>query len=336
MKVAELEHAMAERGLIPADADPLPFGSAGRPWFVSLVLGVAGWLASLFGFLFALLLLEPDTAVEAGVLGTLVLGAGFGLYVADRENAFFEQLALALTLAGQLALLYAVGVATESAVAVSAVATAISAGLALTVPNRFAKTLSTLFACIAWAMTVRFGVWGEDWFDDRRETVALVPALAGWLVIWAPVAVATHVLIQREVRWMASGAHRLARPVLTGLLVALALGTWTSEPFAALTFWTPSTDMPVNWLVLWPLLGVAAALFAGLCAFRVRHHAMLGVAIAGALLHLVQFYYLLGVPLVVKAYVMVGVGVVLLLAARALRTGGHASVAPTPGGEVRP
>jgi uncharacterized membrane protein len=48
---------------------------------------------------------------------------------------------------------------------------------------------------------------------------------------------------------------------------------------------------------------------------------MIGLAVAGALLHLVQFYYLLGVSLAVKSYIMLGVGLVLLLSARSLRLG---------------
>jgi hypothetical protein len=113
--------------------------------------------------------------------------------------------------------------------------------------------------------------------------------------------------------------------------VALSVATWATEPFAAVSFWRTSTEVPTNWLVVWPLLGVAAALFAGLCAYRLRHHAMLGVAIVGALLHLVQFYYLLGIPLVVKAYLMLVVGAVLLLTARWLRL---SVLAPSGGGSA--
>lgn len=319
MRAADLASEMARRGLIAADAEPPPFGAAGRPWYVSAVLGAAGWLASLFAFLFVFLLFEPDTPVGSATAGVVMLGAGFGLYAIDRDNAFVEQLALALSLAGQLALILAVGQGTESTTATAAFAAALSTALVIALPNPFAKGLSAFFACLAWALTVRFAWWGEDWFSDSTPAVALGPALTGWLVIWVPVVAGVHVLIERETQWMASDRRRVARPALTGLLVALALGTWTSEPFAALRFWTPPGDVPVNWLVMWPLLGVATALFAAVCAFRLRNDAMIGTAIAGALLHLVQFYYLLGVRLVVKAYVMVAVGFVLLLAARWLR-----------------
>ena len=329
MRAADLASAMAARGFIAPDADPMPFGAAGRPWYVSAVLGAAGWLASVFALLFVLLLFEPDTAAGTGLAGIVMLGAGFGLYVADRDSAFFEQLALALSLAGELGLIVAAAQATDSAAATAFFATILTAALVRALPNHFAKALSALFACVSWSLTVRFAGWGEDWFNDAGLAVGLLPALVGWVVIWAPIVLGAHALVTHEAEWMASGRRRIVRPALTGLLVALSMGTWASQPFAALRFWTPPGGMPVNWLVLWPLLGVATALFAAACAFRVRHRPLLGVAIAGALIHVMQFYYLLGVSLAVKSYIMVGVGIALLLMARRLRLGTPAPDTPT-------
>jgi hypothetical protein len=319
VRVADFERSLVERGLIAPDAPPLPFGAAGRPWFVSLVMGAAGWLASLFAFLFIVLFFDMNSEAAAAMLGLVMVGVGLGLYRIDSDNAFFEQLALSLTLAGQLALIYAVADTTHSETLTAAFTAAMSVVMVLLLPNAFARTLSTLFACLAWAVTVRFAQWGENWFDGTRQAVGLAPALLGWLVIWLPVGVTTEALIRGETRWMASGLRAIARPALTGLLVALSLGTWGSEPFATLTFWAPSGGVPRNWLALWPFLGIGAALFAAVCAYRLRHTAMLGVAIAGALTHVVQFYYLLGVTLVMKSWIMIAMGVVLLLGARRLR-----------------
>jgi hypothetical protein len=321
----DFERVMAEQGLIADDASPLPLGAAGRPWFVSLLLGVAGWLASLFLLAFVFIFFQPDGAVGAGTLGVVMLGVGLVLYAADRDDAFFEQLALTLSLAGQVALLYAVAEATDSAVAVAAFALVLSVGLVVWLPNHFARVLSTVFACIAWALLVRLGWWGENLFDRGSLDVPLAPALVGWLVIWMPVGVGAHLLIEREARWMAIDARRIARPALTGLILALAVGTWASEPFAALPFAPPPGAVPVNWLVVWPLLGALAAVWAMFCAFRVRHRALVGVAVAGALLHVVQFYYLLGVGLVAKSLLMLALGALLLWGARVLRTRAHPS-----------
>lgn len=319
MRTFDFEQMMAGHGLIDAGAPPLPFGAGGRPWYVSLVLGGAGWLASIFTLLFVVILFSPDTPVSSAVLGTVMLGTGFGLYSADRGNAFFEQLALALSLAGQLALMYAVAEATESAVAVAAFTTLLSASVVLWVPDHFAKMLSTFFGCVSWALVVRLGWWGENLFEQGRLAVPLAPALVGWFLIWVPIGVGLHLTIQRETRWMASATRRVARPAATGFMLALSFGTWASEPFAALPFGTTPGEVPVNFLTLWPLLGVGAALYAGTCAFRLGHRAMIGAAIAGALMHLVQFYYLLGVSLVVKSWIMLAVGGGLLAVARFLR-----------------
>lgn len=317
MTTWDFERVMAEHGLIPDDAPPLAFGAEGRPWFVSLLLGAAGWLASLFSLAFAVLFFGLDSPGAIAVLGVIMLGVGFALYASDRGDTFFEQLALALVLAGQLALLYAVGEASGSPTVVAGFAAGVSIALVFGLPDPFARSLSALFACIAWGLFVRLG-----WWDG--EAASLGSALVGWWVVWAPVALGVHALIARESRWMATPARRIARPALTGLLVALSLGTWTSEPFAALSFAGAPGEVGVDWLALWPLLGVGAALFAAVCAFRVRHRPLVGVAIAGALLHVVHFYTLLGVDLVMKSYVMIALGSVLLGVAW-MRRGGSAS-----------
>lgn len=332
MSTWDLERAMARRGLIPDDAPPLAFGAEGRPWFVSLLLGAAGWLASLFSLAFVFLLFGPDTPGAAAVLGVTMLGAGYALYASDRDDAFFGQLALALALAGQLALLYAVGDATGSATAVAAAAAVLSTGLVFALSDHFARALSAFFACVAWGLFVRLGWWGGDPFEPSRVAVSFAPALLGWIGVWGPIALGVHLLIAREARWMATARRHTARPALTGLLVALSFGTFTAEPFAALPFAGPPGPVPTSGLAVWPVLGVAAALFAAVCAFRLRHRALVGTAIAGALLHAVHFYYLLGLSLVVKAYLMAAIGVGLLLVARvrAARTRGPASTGGAP------
>ena len=306
------------------------------PWYVRLFLGAAGWLASLSGFVFVMLLFDFDSTGEFAVAGMVLLAAGYGLYSADREGAFFGQLALALSLAGQLLLIGSVAVGTESPAATAGFAALLCSVLVFVLPDHFARLLSAFFACLAWALAVRIFWWGEDALWDLRMEVAFIPAFVAWLVIWLPVAWCVHRLIDREAHWMAGPSRGVARPALTGLLLALSVGTWTSEPFAAFAFWTPPTEVPRNWLSLWPLLGTAAALFAAVSAYRLQHRAMIGVAIAGALLHVVHFYYLLGVSLVLKSYIMLAFGALLLLGARRLDASTSPPVAAPTGSEGTP
>jgi hypothetical protein len=314
----ELEAALAGRGLLSEAPSPADDAGSDRPWFVSAVLGAAGWLAGVFVLLFVYLMFEPDSAPELGLAGSILVTAAYGLYRADRSGSFFAQLALALSIAGQIGLCASFGVATESVAATAAIMAVVQLGLLFVMPNALARVLAAFFVCIAWALTVRFAWWDRSWLDSDIESVALLPALLGWLAIWAPIAAAAEWLVRRERDWLATPLRGIARAASSGVIAALAVGTWASEPFTSLPFARAGFS---NWLALWPLLGAAAAAYAALCAARFRSRALLGLAIAGALLHALQFYFVLGVGLLAKAAIMAAVGIGLLAAAWALHDG---------------
>ena len=95
------------------------------------------------------------------------------------------------------------------------------------------------------------------------------------------------------------------------------IAAWLTEPFASLAF--AGVPHGSKWFALWPLLGALMALFAALCAFRIRSRALMGLAIAGALLHIAHFYYLLGTTLLIKSCLMILVGAALLMASMRLQ-----------------
>jgi len=311
---AILEEGLRARGLLPADAAPLPPAEPGRPWFVVLLLGFSGWLAGLFGLLFLGLLFKPDGAAGFAVIGTLLLGGAFALYRAP-AGPFVEQLALAVSMAGHVALTAAVGIGTESPGGTAFAVAVLQGAWLLVVPNRTARLLSALFGCVAWALAVRFAWWGEDLDHPGREAVALGPALVGWFVVWGPVAAGALALLASEPRWMAAGRARLARPALMGLLLALTWGTLASQPLHGLLFWEPDGPARTNWLALWPLLSVAGSILALAVGHALRSRPLMGSAIAAALLHVFHFYMLVGATLLAKAAIMAVLGGLLLAGA---------------------
>ena len=111
---------------------------------------------------------------------------------------------------------------------------------------------------------------------------------------------------------MASRLRVFARPVLTGVLLALAVGGVATEPFTTLILGVDAIGVQVNWLALFPLLSIALAMFSAWCAFQLRSHGLLGFAIFAALMHLARFYYLYGTSLMWKSVIMLCLGVVLL------------------------
>jgi len=316
--MSDLTSALVSRGILSQEAPPLPTGPGARPWFIGFVLGASGWFAGLCAMIVVGVFFRPDSAGEFAVAAVVLLGCAYGLYAVDRESAFFDQLALALCIAGQLALFLAVAQAADSEALTCGIVAILQVGLVIAMPNRLARVLSTLFACIAWTLALRLGWWDASLFSGSERALRLVPALLAWVLIWGPLMVLTYLLIAREVDWMASGARKIVRPVLTGLLLALTFGTFASEPFDAFDPWPTNAGTYTNWLVMWPLLAIGASMFAGYCALRLRNPALVGVAIAGSLLHVMQFYFLLGTTLLVKSWIMAALGILFFLTGQAL------------------
>jgi uncharacterized membrane protein len=121
---------------------------------------------------------------------------------------------------------------------------------------------------------------------------------------------------------MASSLRGIARPMLTGVLLGLAIGAIAAEPFTLLVLGTESWGRGIEWLAIFPLLSICLALFSAYGAFRIRNNGLLGFAVFAALLHLARFYYLYGTTLMWKSLIMLAVGVALLLAGVALRNRG--------------
>jgi len=317
-----LEAALRARGLLPDPGRSMPEPAPGRPWFVSALLGLSGWLAGLFVLGVLGITFRPSTTGAFAVVGLLFLAGAFVFYRLP-ATAFVEQVALAFSMAGHLALAVAVGMALESAGGTAAAVAVFQAIWILLAPNRLARVLATFFGCVAAGLAVQFALAGDFASWPRQRAVAFGPAVAGWLAAWGPVALLARTLVVTETHWMAGGSHRLSRPVLTGLLLALALGSAASHPLDGLIFWSSDVESPSNWLVLWPLLSMGAALLALWLAHRLRDHALMGVAIAGALLDVFHLYMLVGVTLLAKSAILAGLGALLLGGSIALERRGR-------------
>jgi hypothetical protein len=312
------------RGMIPASG-PAPGAEVlDRPWFVALLQGVAGWLAGIFLLCFIGLMFKPQSTGAILAIGVLLLGGAWALYHADRNAVFVDQLALAISIAGQFAVAWAIVKDSQAGLPLAATMLGLQIVVLIAMPNKIARTLAALFATIAWTFTVRFllqpGQGEEIFFSSGKPRIVgawLVPA--AWLLTWVPLLALAGWLVRNEVQWMSSGLRAFARPGLTGVLLGLSLGGIAADPFAAFLLGTQALGLPFSWWALLPLLSVALAAFAGYCAFRVRSLGLLGFAVLCALLHLSRFYYLYGTTLMWKSMIMLAIGALLLLGGVALR-----------------
>ena len=327
MSAAALITALRDRGLIPAGAPAAP-DEPDRPWFVSLLMGMAGWMAGLFVLVFLALVLDLDERLEIAGTGVVLLAVAWGLYAIGRGRVFVDQLALALSIAGQLAVAVYFLEKLGHALPVTGAILGMQLLLFLVMPDRVAKTIATFFASIAWVFVVRFYLRpheGDGFFDPVGNPI---PPIAGvwivpfeWLMTWLPPIVGILWLRLTETRWMARSAASYARPAITGLLLGVALGGMAAEPLSLLALGADEMGRAFDWWSLFPVLSIGLALFAAFNAYALRSAALLGVAIVAALAHLARFYYLFGTTLTVKAAIMLGVGLVLLGAGRLLARG---------------
>jgi hypothetical protein len=292
-----------------------------RPWYIGLLLGVAGWFAGIFVLVFVGAVLNSVPLLA----GLGLLAAAWGLYKVDRDGAFVSQLALALSIAGQFALLFGIHEAIfkgrpDSIATICFVALAIQLALVLAMPNRLHRAMSTLFACIAWAAFVRYGLWDQPFWAGPKAgapTTSPLVAVLGWFVAWAPAGVSLYLLVRKEAAWMAAGRAEMARPIATGLILGLAFATILSQPFESLRLFG---DAPrVGWLALWPILSALASLGALAAAFALGSRGLMGLAVLAALIHVAHFYYAMGGSLLVKSVVMLVMGAACIAGARALR-----------------
>jgi len=319
----ELHAALQSRGLVDAeldtsDAAPPP----DRPLAIGLLLGVSGWVAGIFMLLFVALLFRPDSAAAAAFSGLVLLAAAWGLFKVDGDGAqvFVAQLALALSIAGQCLMLYAMSEHTHGIAPIASAALVLQTVIALLMPNRLQRTLSTFFAAIAWALTVRFALVGEpeSWRASvERPGVSVPVALVGWVTTWAPFVAALWWLIRSEPLWMARAWQPVLRPIVTGLIIGLAFATLASHPFESFR-WFGSGEADAGGLALWPLLSAAGALAATAAAFALRQRGLMALCVVATIAQLSHFYYVLGTSLLVKSILMLAMGGALLLAERLL------------------
>ena len=324
--VPELLEALRARGVVASDARPAPTDAVERPWFIALLLGVAGWLAGMFLLAFAGIMFRPDTTITILALGIVLLVGAWVLYFADRNAVFLDQLALAISIAGQFAVAWAIVKDTNSGFNIAATLLLLQLFVLAVMPNRTARTLAALFATIAWVYTVRFwlrpGQGDQIFFEEGHGQFPMFGVWSvpiGWLLTWVPLIALSVWLMLRESDWMASGLRHFARPVLTGLLLGLSFAGIAAEPFTVFVLGVESIGMGLAWWALFPLLSVVLALFAAWCAFRLRNSGLSGVAVVAALLHLARFYYLYGTTLLWKSVIMLILGAVLLLLGMALQ-----------------
>jgi len=323
--VVALIEGVRARGLTVRDTPPPALDAAHRPWFVSMLLGIAGWFAGILLLVFIAITLELKSDTAAFGIGLALMAGAWAMYFVDRKAVFLDQFALALSIAGQCAVAWSLLEDVRSGTAISAVLLAIQLVVLGVMPNRTARTLAASFAIVAWSCTAHFAIRYSDTADSfsgsayEAARVGSMPATLAWLVTWVPVCALAWWMTTREHRWMATPLREFARPALTGLLLGTSVAGFATEPFAFMSFGDDALGARLGWWTLFPLLSIGLAMFAAYCAFRLCSFGVMGFAIIAALLHVSRFYYNFGTSLSMKSALMICLGAAMLAGGVLLR-----------------
>lgn len=339
MTAAELWEWLRADGLVEGERP-----EAGRPvspWYVRVMLGIAGWIGALFllGFVGAALAFVMEGAAIAIVIGAACCGAAFALFRIFEGNDFAEQFALAVSLVGQVLLIIGFGqFLTMGGASFYLAVAATQAGLALAVPNFLHRLLATSGAAVALALAInQMALHGlaAPLLCAGLALVWLDPKLwAGRGALWRPVGyglvlalllVETFRLFGAEY-WLGQGKETTGGLALYGPLVGRSLTAavlvWAAVALSRREGYAPAhpTSLSVaGAAILFGLLsllapGLASATLILLLGFAAGNRLLAALGILSLLGFVAHFYYSLHASLLAKSGILAVTGLCLLAA----------------------
>ena len=348
MTAAELWARLEAQGLVTGER-PEP-DRAGSPWFVRVMLGIAGWIGALFLLLFvgAGFAFVMDNGAAALILGAACCGGAYALFRAFDGQDFAEQFGLAVSLAGQIMLI--IGLADffepEDPLLYLAIA-ATQAALAWSVPQFLHRVLTSAGAAVAISLAIhQLSLHGLAppllcaglafiWLEPKYWAAGgRLWRPAGYGLVLALLIVETFRLAGGQ-EWFGAGAEApgwfaLHGPLIGRGLTALVL-LWAAVDLARREGFAPGSRVGMaaaGAAILFGLLslempGLASALLVLLLGFAAGTRLLTALGVLSLLGFVSHFYYSLHATLLEKSGLLAITGLLLLAACLLLRRGAH-------------
>jgi uncharacterized membrane protein len=317
---AALWSRLVAAGVAAGDAPPVKEEHA--PWYVRLMLGIAGCIAAgfLIGFVSVGLHFVMESTAGSIAAGLAMIGSAYALFLAARSD-FSSMFGFAVSVAGQA--LLAVGIFKlfegERSAAPWAVMAAIETLLAVAMPNYIHRLVSAFAAPVFLASALE--VHGAN---GVTAGLAAAGVAALWLnelravryhAMLAPIGYGLTlalIYIEAELRDALLADDALVVGVLLAVVVSLArrAGWPLRKPRMLLTLAAVAAIGAASFRAP----GVAAGLMIVLLGFANGNRVLTGAGIAALLFYISKYYYLLEVTLLVKSGVLAMTGAALLAA----------------------
>ena len=331
--------ALHEAGLVGGER---PTTETDMPWYVRVMLGIAGWFAAFFllGFIAVALSWVVENEAASVVVGLLLVAvSGWGMRRLG-EHDFFEQAALAFSFTGQALFAFGLFELFEfeiEEVAVWLVLALFQAALAWLMPSSIHRAWSAFAA--AWALAIALFnaslailaapllllgtavLWLNSWrFPERlRATracgygLALALATTAHQALGGPSGLGLH----------GSGALDSDLPAWLGSVLTGAVLLWLVHELCRRV--QPGLDTSLRVLALLGAAGIAllSAAVGGLAAgvsllllgFHAGNRLLTGLGVLALLVFLSHYYYTMDTTLLVKS-AWLGLSGIVLLAIR--------------------
>ncbi len=313
-----------------------------KPWFLRILLGVAGWFAGflMLGF-FALMfseLFNKDSRLALMVVGVLCSVAAY-LIFKSKNNDFLNQLAMALSLAGQIMFAFAVF---ESIFRISSSGLFILAAyqmvLVFLLPNYMHRLLTAGFALIAFVTGLH-----ELGLAGIGTAVSAVALSLIWLKdtkwgkyqqLWEPIGYGISISLVYSQVFLLSQRYMFSYKYIEDATWLLTYATLISSLLVSLVFinlvWVTLKEFKVplkskeTVLALvfccvvvamsFYIIGMSTGLLLMLLGFIRNRKVLIAIGVFSALGFISWYYYNLQVTLLVKSVLLMAVAVAMFAA----------------------
>ena len=333
---AELWAVLTTAGLTSGDMPAA--GEKHTPWYVRVMLGVAGLIAAIFllGFIGVGVAFVIKSQTASIAVGLMVITASYAIFRLAPRNDFSTMFALAVSLAGQALVIFGLfGVFSsghEKSFPWGTVAL-FEAALALVISNFTHRAISAFgagaafgFACGAWgANAIAPGVVAAAiayiWLNEMRlGRLHSVVTPVGYGLTLAFVLIEGMAQFGHTMMMMFGPRAQAAQlPGVGESFVALALfvSVWmllkrAAWPLHGMRAALALIAAAVIGIVSWKAPGIAGGLMIALLGYANGNRGLTALGIVALLMYVSSYYYLLETTLLVKAGVLLATGLVLL------------------------
>ncbi len=332
----QMWETLQKAGLIEGTAPET--GKLESPWYVKVLLAFSGWLAAVFLLFFIGIGFEFvfKNHIAAFVIGGIMIGSAFAI-LRIPKNEFVEHLALAVSLAGQALVVFAIfEISNRNEKIAWMLVALLQVSLAVIMPNFVHRVFSSFFAAFAFSMTLTIMGWHYVvsgivmllatmcWLNEFQypQHMKKIRAIGYGLVLALIQLKGTALFGYRTMGWRLSPnqsefwATTWLGEILIGAvtlyLVLHLLQRYNQTIFSRLSI-TALLGALLLCGVSMEVQGITVGMVIMLLGFSCANRVLLGLGIISLLFYISSYYYLLDTTLLDKSQSLFIVGLALLI-----------------------